>query len=203
MAHDYCCKIVLVGDAGVGKSCFLKKFVDDTYMEDRVVTIGVDNKSKIIDKKGENVKLSLWDTAGEERFRATSTSIYRGADGVILFYDICDKNTFKNVHKWKQELDKMNHKLSYVLVGTKCDMEDNREIPCEEGEKLASQWGMPFFETSSKSGQGIDEVLTSFTNTLIEKNPAKMKMGGITALSAWTRIKMLWFMMIEKKRRRS
>jgi len=197
MAHEYYCKIVLVGDAGVGKSCFLKKYVDDEYEEDRVVTIGVDNKSKVIDRKGELVKLSLWDTAGEERFRATSTSIYRGADGVILFYDICDRNTFKNTHKWKQDLDKMNPKLVYALVGTKCDLEESRSVSCEEGKKLAEQWGIPFFETSSKSGQGIDDVLSTFTNSLLEKSSPPCV--GMPSATPWTRIKMMWFMIIDKK----
>jgi Ras-related protein Rab-1A len=165
------CKVVLVGDAGVGKSCFMKKYVEDTYVDDHIVTIGVDYKSKIIERENEIVKLNLWDTAGEERFRATSASIYKGADAALLFYDTSDRQSFKNLSRWKQELDKLcSPSLVVVLVGTKCDLHNKRTVSYDEAQKLAASWGTPFFETSSKTGEHIEDAIVALTEKLIEKN---------------------------------
>eukprot|EP00026_Physarum_polycephalum_P016146 Phypoly_transcript_16990.p1 GENE.Phypoly_transcript_16990~~Phypoly_transcript_16990.p1 ORF type:complete len:212 (+),score=30.23 Phypoly_transcript_16990:98-733(+) len=162
-------KVVLVGDAGVGKSCFMKKFVDDAFTENHVVTIGVDYKEKTVEKEKLSVKLQLWDTAGEERFRSLSTGVFKTADGCFLFYDTTESQTYKNLAQWKTQLAKFNPNMVMILVGTKLDLPDLRCVPLEDSEKLASSWGMPIFETSSKTGEGIDQAIICMTDKLTAK----------------------------------
>jgi len=172
---EYSCKVVLVGDAGVGKSCFLQKYVDSTYHEDHVVTIGVDFKSKIIERETETLKLNLWDTAGEDRFRATSSSIYGGADACILFYDTTDQSTLKNLFKWKTEIDKMNSNIIYIMVGTKCDLNEKRAVHVEAAQNVATQIQVQLFETSAKTGENVESAISTLADLLIEKQSANFR----------------------------
>merc|ERR1712006_60493 len=95
--YDYLFKLLLIGDSGVGKSCLLLRFADDTYTESYISTIGVDFKIRTINLDGKCVKLQIWDTAGQERFRTITSSYYRGAHGIIVVYDVTDRETFNNV----------------------------------------------------------------------------------------------------------
>jgi len=174
-SYSCSCKVVLVGDAGVGKSCFLKKYVDCTYNEDHVITIGVDYKSKVIERDTETLKLNLWDTAGEDRFRATSTSIFQGADACILFYDTTDKGTLKNLFKRKQEVDKINNNIIYILVGTKCDLLERRSVPTEAALSVAAQMRVKLFETSAKSGENVEAAIEYLADLLVEKQSESVK----------------------------
>jgi len=95
--YDYVFKLVLIGDSGVGKSCLLLRFADDTYTESHISTIGVDFKIRTIQLEGKTIKLQIWDTAGQERFRTITSSYYRGAHGIIVVYDTTDSETFEHV----------------------------------------------------------------------------------------------------------
>jgi len=165
-------KVILLGDAGVGKTCFLKKFVEDTFQTNHIVTIGVDYKEKTIERSKFSVRLHLWDTAGEERFRSFSTSIFANSDACFLFYDVADKTTFDNLSVWKTMVEKINPSLLTVLVGTKLDMQTgSRKVPKEDAVKLAQTWGVQLFEISAKSGENIEPLIVALTDKLAEKKP--------------------------------
>ena len=102
--YDFLFKLLLIGDSGVGKSCLLLRFADDTYTESYISTIGVDFKIRTINLDGKTIKLQIWDTAGQERFRTITSSYYRGAQGINIVYDITDRDFTTNVKQWVAEI---------------------------------------------------------------------------------------------------
>ena len=101
--YDYLFRMLLIGDSGVGKSCLLLRFADDSYNENFVSTIGVDFRIRSMSIDGKRCKTQIWDTAGQERFRTIAASYYRGAHGIIIAFDVTDRESFKNVRQWMQE----------------------------------------------------------------------------------------------------
>ncbi|KAJ7074246.1 GTP-binding protein ypt1 [Mycena amicta] len=127
--YDFLFKLLLIGDSGVGKSCLLLRFADDTYTESYISTIGVDFKIRTIELEGKTVKLQIWDTAGQERFRTITSSYYRGAHGIIVVYDVTDNDTFTNVKQWLQEIDRYaSEGVNKLLVGNKSDLTGKKVV---------------------------------------------------------------------------
>ena len=141
--YDHIFKILLIGDAGVGKSSILLRFTDDAFEEHLASTIGVDFKVKTVTIGGSTVKLTIWDTAGQERFRTLTSSYYRGCHGVILTYDVNDRQTFTNLKQWLEEVDMYSTSQSSakMLVGNKIDV-GAREVSVEEATEFARKQAM-------------------------------------------------------------
>jgi len=171
--YDYLFKILIVGESGVGKSCLLLRFSDDTFTESFISTIGVDFKIKRLtmnDKNGKpnNLKLQIWDTAGQDRFRTITTSYYRGAHGIILTYDVTDPNSFLKIRSWLEEIKE--HAPSHtvvMLIGNKADKVDKRAVEQKEAQALADKLGLKYFETSAKTGTGVVEVFNTLTEEIL------------------------------------
>ncbi|XP_064622272.1 uncharacterized protein LOC135484578 [Lineus longissimus] len=157
--YDYLFKILLIGDSGVGKSSLLLRFADDTYTETYISTIGVDFKMRTVDIDGHSIKLQIWDTAGQERFETITTAYYRGADGIILVYDVTDPESFKHVKKWLNNVDRYSgESVSKLVVGNKCDLTMKRLVAESMGKELAHQIDVPFLETSAKNATNVEEA---------------------------------------------
>ncbi|KAJ3039762.1 Ras- protein Rab-18 [Rhizophlyctis rosea] len=157
-------KLLLIGDSGTGKSSLLLRFTDDTWLQPDEVsaTIGVDFKVKVVDVDNKKYKLTIWDTAGQERFRTLTSSYYRGAQGVILVYDVSNKQTFEHLQTWFTELDTYSSSQDVIkmIVGNKCDKEASgvREVSRKEGEAYARKMGTLFIETSAKTKTGVRDA---------------------------------------------
>ncbi|KAJ1994846.1 ras GTPase [Dimargaris cristalligena] len=165
--YDYLFKLLLIGDSGVGKSCLLLRFADDTYTESYISTIGVDFKIRTIELEGKTVKLQIWDTAGQERFRTITSSYYRGAHGIIVVYDVTDTDTFTNVKQWLQEIDRYaSEGVSKLLVGNKSDLEDKKVVEYTVAKEFADQLGVPFLETSAKDSTNVEQAFLTMAKQI-------------------------------------
>lgn len=157
--YDFFIKLLVIGDSGVGKSCLLLRFCDDSFTPSFITTIGLDLKVRTVDIDGKRVKLQIWDTAGQERFRAITTAYYRSAMGILVVYDVTDERSFNNVRNWVRNTEQFAAEdVVRILVGNKCDMADKRAVPRERAEALAAEYGMAFVETSAKAGIRVDEA---------------------------------------------
>ncbi|KAK0088366.1 hypothetical protein PV325_012264 [Microctonus aethiopoides] len=157
--YDYLFKLLLIGDSGVGKSCLLLRFADDTYTESYISTIGVDFKIRTIDLDGKTIKLQIWDTAGQERFRTITSSYYRGAHGIIIVYDCTDQDSFNDVKQWLEEIDRYaSDNVNKLLVGNKCDLTAKKVVEYEAAKEYAEQLGIPFLETSAKNAMNVEQA---------------------------------------------
>jgi len=174
--YDYLLKILIIGNSGVGKSCLLVRFADDIYQENYIATIGVDFKIKTLDVDEKNVKLQIWDTAGQDRFRNITASYYRGAAGIAIVYDITDPESFFNINSWLIEVEKNASKNVYkILIGNKCDLDEKRKVTFEQGKEFADTHGMKFFETSAKNAHNVEESFITMTREIIKINVDKEK----------------------------
>ena len=163
-------KILLLGDSSVGKTCFLMRYADNTFQEIHMSTIGLDYKLKNVQlDDGKIVKIQIWDTAGQDRFRSITKNYYKGAHGIILIYDVTSRKTFDSVKNWISQIkEEVSDKVNIILVGNKIDDVQNRKVTFDEGEKMASSFGLPFFETSAKSGVNIDTTFNELVKKTVE-----------------------------------
>ncbi|TDZ58457.1 GTP-binding protein ypt1 [Colletotrichum trifolii] len=174
--YDYLFKLLLIGDSGVGKSCLLLRFADDTYTESYISTIGVDFKIRTIELDGKTVKLQIWDTAGQERFRTITSSYYRGAHGICVVYDVTDMDSFNNVKQWLQEIDRYaTEGVNKLLVGNKSDMSDKKVVEYTVAKEFADSLGIPFLETSAKNASNVEQAFLTMARQI------KERMGSTTA----------------------
>ncbi|KAL1461563.1 hypothetical protein WDU94_013448 [Cyamophila willieti] len=171
--YDYLFKLLLIGDSGVGKSCLLLRFADDTYTESYISTIGVDFKIRTIELDGKVIKLQIWDTAGQERFRTITSSYYRGAHGIIVVYDCTDQETFNNLKQWLEEIDRYAcDNVNKLLVGNKNDQTSKKAVDYEDAKKFANHLNIPFLETSAKNGANVEQAFLTMA-TEIKKRVTK------------------------------
>ncbi len=157
---EFAFKILLLGDSSVGKTCFLKRYTDNTFQDAYLSTIGFDFKYKFVTlEEGKTVKVQLWDTAGEERFRTIAKSYYKGAHGIVLIYDVTNRKTYDNIRKWMNQIkDDSSSNISIILVANKIDCENEfRQVTKEEGEVLAKNNNLPIFEASAKDNINVEE----------------------------------------------
>ncbi|KAG4300698.1 hypothetical protein PCK1_003127 [Pneumocystis canis] len=157
--YDYLIKLLLIGDSGVGKSCLLLRFSEDSFTPSFITTIGIDFKIRTIELDGKRIKLQIWDTAGQERFRTITTAYYRGAMGILLVYDVTDEKSFINVRSWFSNIQQYaSEGVKKILIGNKCDWEERRAVSYNQGQCLANEFNMPFLETSAKSNINVDDA---------------------------------------------
>ena len=169
--YDFIFKVLLLGNSDVGKSSMLLRFVDSVWNDAFTPTIGVDFKVKTLEINNKRVKMQIWDTAGQERFRTVVSTYFRGAHGILLLYDVTNKDSFKNLENWLIEIEKnSNQKVLKILIGNKCDLTEDREITTEEGQTFANRNGMEFMETSAKMNTNVTEAFETLGKLMIEFN---------------------------------
>ena len=172
-------KVVLVGDSFVGKTNIMSKYLKNEFHEDSKATVGVEFGSKQFKIEGHTIKAQIWDTAGQERYKAITSAYYKGAKGAFVVYDITRKGSFESIEKWVNDLTSTaDKKLTIVVIGNKCDLEDQRQITKEQGEEKANKLEVAFLETSAFSGENLDKAFEMMINEIYKKCHEEMLAEG-------------------------
>ncbi|MBN3297763.1 ras-related protein Rab-43 [Amia ocellicauda] len=181
-AYDFLFKIVLIGDAGVGKTCVVQRFKTGIFVERQGNTIGVDFTMKTMDIQGKRVKLQIWDTAGQERFRTITQSYYRSANGAIIAYDISKRGSFNSVPRWIEDVKKYaGSNIVQLLIGNKSDLTEMREVPFEDAQTMAGQLDVvDAIETSAKDSSNVEEAFVKMATELMLRHGGPMFSENVT-----------------------
>ncbi|TNV85129.1 hypothetical protein FGO68_gene195 [Halteria grandinella] len=169
--YDYLFKLVLIGDTCVGKSCLLVRFADDCFSENYITTIGVDFRFRTLQINKSTIKLQIWDTAGQERYRTITNAYYKGADGIIIVFDLCNKESFLNLGSWLKEVEKHSGEdVTIMVLANKSDSEaDELEVSEADIKKFEEETGLKVLKTSAKTGSNVDDSFLEMTKKLIVK----------------------------------
>uniref|UniRef100_A0A8C8SM38 Ras-related protein Rab-43 n=1 Tax=Pelusios castaneus TaxID=367368 RepID=A0A8C8SM38_9SAUR len=194
--YDFLFKLVLIGDASVGKTCLVQRFKTGAFAERQGSTIGVDFTMKSLEIQGKRVKLQIWDTAGQERFRTITQSYYRSANGAILAYDISKRGSFQSIPRWIEDVRKYaGSNIVQLLIGNKSDLSDLREVQLEEAQSLAEHYDIICaIETSAKDSSNVEEAFVKMATELMmrhggpmfsEKNTDSIKLDSKDIVEGW------------------
>eukprot|EP01119_Soliformovum_irregulare_P025317 TRINITY_DN9330_c0_g1_i1.p1 TRINITY_DN9330_c0_g1~~TRINITY_DN9330_c0_g1_i1.p1 ORF type:complete len:201 (-),score=51.32 TRINITY_DN9330_c0_g1_i1:38-640(-) len=166
-------KILLVGESGTGKSSLLLRYAEDTFSTTFMTTIGIDFKYKQMQVGDQEIRLALWDTAGQEKYRVITSSFYRGAHGVILVYDITNRESYQMLERWVADIAKYAPTTTTVMiVGNKSDMEEKRLVESDEAFQFAKAHKMAYMETSAKQKTNVDAIFASLADKIVQTMPA-------------------------------
>ena len=167
---DYLLKYIIIGDAAVGKSNLLLRYVHGQFKPEYQLTIGVEFGAKNINISSKVFRIQIWDTAGQENFRSITRAYYKNSVCALVVYDISSRDSFNNVTSWIEDCKNQSPKTIFmVLVGNKCDLEDKRQVSYEEGKELADKNELLFFESSAKDGINVDEIFENSAKEIAKK----------------------------------
>jgi len=167
---------LLIGDTSVGKSSLIHRYADGEFLEDFVGTAGVDHKEKNIEHLSKGVKMRIWDSAGQERFRETTKSYFRRSVGIILVYDVTNARSFENIDYWLQQIEEHSEEgTEIVLLGNKIDLINEITVDQSEAVQLAEKHNITYFGTSAKEATNLDEAFKKLLTSIIENDLLKEK----------------------------
>ena len=169
-SYDLLYKIIIIGDSNVGKSNILSRYTKDQFQGNSKATVGVELGTKFVKVEGVGAKLQIWDTAGQERYRSLTSSYYKGCHGCFIVYDITNEASFHSISTWyEQAVKEAGKDISIILVGNKCDLENERKVSKEQGEEKAKTMNASFFETSALSKVNIDDIFNEIVNNIFQR----------------------------------
>ena len=168
--YEMMIKIILIGDSAVGKTNIMGKYLKGAFQENSKATVGVEFGSKLFKVENHSIKAQIWDTAGQEKYKAITGAYYKGSKGAFVVYDITRKDTFESTDRWINDLKvTADPKINIILIGNKSDLADKREVSKEQGEEKAKSFGCAFFETSALNGDNIDKGFELMVNEIFKK----------------------------------
>jgi small GTP-binding protein len=160
-------KLLLIGESAVGKSCLLLRFAENKFQESFLSTIGIDFKVRHVEINDTKVKLQIWDTAGQEKFRTITKAYYRGAHGIMLVFDVTNVDTFTQTRQWINSIhENVTDPVAIILIGNKVDME-GRKVTKEQAQALADEFKVEYFETSAKDGSNVESTFFHLATVIL------------------------------------
>ena len=173
-------KVLLLGDSTVGKTCFLMRFTENTFQEIHMSTIGLDYRFKKMTLENQEVAtVQIWDTAGQDRFRAITKNYYKGAHGILLIYDVTNQKSFDNVKNWVGHIrENASEKAIIYIVGNKVDDTAHRVVSKEQGEETAKEFNLKFYEASAKEDINIAPTFQALVNDIYKVSGDEGAAGG-------------------------
>ena len=176
---DFQYKILFLGDTSVGKTSLLIRYTDNKFEEDSLPTVGVDVRNKYLSLEKKKIRLDIWDSAGQERFKNIAKNYFHGANGIIFVYDITNKNTFETLKVWLREVQNdVSEETEMIIVGNKIDLNEKREVNYELMENLGKKNNIEVFETSAKTGEGVEEIFIFLTKKLFQNKNIGVVLPG-------------------------
>ena len=170
MNYDFLLKYIIIGDAAVGKSNLLLRFAQNDFKAEYQLTIGVEFGAKNIDINNKKFRLQIWDTAGQENYRSITRAYYKNSVCAILVYDISNRESFEHISNWIEDCLAQSPKTVFmVLVGNKSDLNENRKVSFQEGQEMAKNNHLMFFETSAKTGENVDKIFEDSAKEISNK----------------------------------
>jgi len=168
--YDVCVKTILIGDSGSGKSSLLYRYTESDWSPNFIATIGVDFKVLTFERQSKVIKLQIWDTAGQDRFRSITHSYYRGAHGVMVVFDVTNAESFEGIASWMADVHKFGIEgTPMVLVGNKCDLESKRQVTRAQAQALADSLGCRYCETSAKDNLNVDDTFAHIVDECVQR----------------------------------
>ena len=157
---DYTIKLLIVGDSSVGKTNFIYRFIENRFNENYMTTTGIDLKTMNIEIKNKKIRVQLWDTAGQEKYRAITKNLFLKVQGTLVVYDITNQDSFVNLKSWVKSIrDECGRQMQILLIGNKSDLDEKREISKDEALAYAKEEKVDYLETSSKTGENIQKAI--------------------------------------------
>ena len=170
---DYTIKILIIGDSNVGKTNFIHRFCDNEFNQIYMATTSVDLKSSLLEINDKKIRIQLWDTAGQEKFRSITKNLFLKVQGVLAVYDITDEKSFKNLRSWVSLIKEEYGNMPIIIVGNKNDLENQRLISKNEAISYAEEQKIDYIETSSKTGDNITKALTLIAQKILDNSEFK------------------------------
>jgi len=174
--HDYVAKVVLVGDSSVGKSNILSRLLTNTFTDEKKPTLGVEFGSQLFNVNDKIIKIQIWDTAGQEKYKSITNSYYINSKGALVVFDLSRQSSFNNVEKWLHDVKEVADSSSIILVGNKNDLTELRQVEQKEIDELKNKLGISYYETSALTGHNIKEVFQNLTELIYENYLSKINL---------------------------
>ena len=168
---DYTIKLLVVGDSSVGITNFITQFIENKFNQTYMTTSGMDLKTSSIVVKNKKIRVQLWDTAGQEKYRAITKNLFLKVQGALVVYDITNDNSFTNLKTWVKSIkEECGKSMQMIIVGNKCDLDDQRVIEKEKALEYAEEEKVEYIETSSKTGENVQKAISQLCEKVLENN---------------------------------
>lgn len=170
MTCDEKIQLIIIGESNVGKTSLIRRYTNNLFNTNHLETVGIEFNTREEKINNKIIKVKIWDTAGQEIFQSLTKNFYRKADGIIIVFDVGNKESFEKLHDWiKSVYDNIDsyREMNLIIVGNKNDLEENRQVTQEEGVKLSEYFEIPYFEASAKNGNGVRTFMMKIIEDVI------------------------------------